>query len=54
MLIVNLFFSALSPSPSSFFLLSLSLPFTIQAIAADPAGDGDIEIDGAPVNNVRF
>ena len=36
-------FSSLIPTPSR-----------KQAIAADPSGDGDIEIDGAPDNNVRL
>ena len=51
----------ISPSFLLLLLLALSCLFFSslillrkQAIAADPAGDGDLDIDGAPVNNVRF
>jgi len=42
-------------SATSSLILSLSPSRSRkQAIAADPTGDGDLDIDGAPVNNVRF
>jgi len=49
--------SLLFRAPLLLLLLLVALPplpsHTKQAIAADPAGDGDLDIDGAPVNNVR-